>query len=91
MRLPSVAVLALMPAAGGAVEMDSPQVMKGALAPSKECPRATGYYAHRGTEPPRPRKLAELPPATAYMAVYRTIDGCEAPLTVVDYRRSQNR
>lgn len=33
-----------------------------------------------------PRKLTELPPGTAYMAVYRHIGGCEAPLTMVEYR-----
>lgn len=91
MRLLGIAVLALMPAAAGAVELDNPQVMKGALTPSKECPRAVGYYAHRGNETPDPRKLTELPPATGYMAVYRTINGCEEPLTVVDYRRGLER
>jgi hypothetical protein len=33
-----------------------------------------------------PRKLTELPPAIGYMAVYRTINGCEVPMTVVEYR-----
>jgi iron-sulfur cluster assembly protein len=90
MRLLGIAVLSLTPAAAGAVETEAPQVIKGALAPSKECPRAVGHYAHRGNESSNPRKLTELPPATAYMAVYRTINGCEVPLTVVDYRRGRN-
>jgi hypothetical protein len=39
----------------------------------------------------KPRKLTELPPATTYMAVFRHIDGCEVPLTMVEYRNSGRR
>lgn len=39
----------------------------------------------------RPEKLDELPRGTAYMAVYRTIDGCEMPMTVAEYRDSAAR
>lgn len=38
-----------------------------------------------------PQKLTQLPPATTYMAVERRIDGCRAPLTLSDYRRSNRR
>jgi hypothetical protein len=38
-----------------------------------------------------PHKLTDLPPATTYMAVYRRIDGCEAPLTMADYRNPRQR
>ena len=41
--------------------------------------------------PLAPKKLTELPPAIGYMAVYRQIGGCEAPLTMVEYRRPQRR
>ena len=51
---------------------------------------ANSVSAWRG-EPVRPRKLDELPRATAYMAVYRTINGCEMPMTVVEYRNSSRR
>ena len=38
---------------------------------------------------------ADMQPTTegqpAYMAVYRKIDGCEAPLTMVDYRNPRRR
>jgi hypothetical protein len=37
------------------------------------------------------RKLDELPDATGYMAVYRTVDGCEVPMTVVEYRQGLGR
>ena len=51
--------------------------------PPADCPRTTSYLAgkvgrYRG-QPLSPKKLTELPPATAYMAVYRQIGGCEAP------------
>ena len=63
------------------------------LAP--HCPRTTSYLAHgkgiyRGA-PLTPRKLTELPAATGYMAVYRQINGCDAPLTVVEYRQGRRR
>jgi hypothetical protein len=54
------------------------------------CPRTTSHYAGKGAmyrgNRLVPRKLTELPPAVGYMAVYRTVNGCEAPLTIVDYR-----
>jgi outer membrane protein assembly factor BamE (lipoprotein component of BamABCDE complex) len=54
------------------------------------CPRTTSYLAdtsgiYRGSRL-APRKLNQLPPGTTYMAVYRRIDGCDAPLTMVEYR-----
>jgi hypothetical protein len=63
-----------------------------ALAPKptgSDCPKTTSYLAdasglYRGPRL-RPRKLTELPPGTAYMAVYRRIGRCEAPLTMSDY------
>jgi hypothetical protein len=39
----------------------------------------------------QPRKLTELPPGTTYMAVFRHIGGCEAPLTMVEYRNPRRR
>ena len=38
-----------------------------------------------------PKKLTELPPGTTYMAVFRHIGGCEAPLTMVEYHRGPRR
>ena len=35
-------------------------------------------------------RLDKLPPATAYAAVVRKVDGCEVPLTMVEYRSSLN-
>lgn len=66
-----------------------------AATPAPHCPQIARYLAnanglYRGA-PLAPRKLTELPPATGYMAVYRTINGCEAPLTVADYRRTERR
>lgn len=40
-----------------------------------ECPEVTRYFAHKGGKwqgkPVRPQKLAELPPADTYAAVFR--------------------
>lgn len=41
--------------------------------------------------PLTPRKLTELPPGVTYMAVYRKIGGCEAPLTMAQYRGGGRR
>jgi len=38
--------------------------------------------ADNNAPPPR----TELPPAVGYMAVYRTVNGCEVPMTIVEYR-----
>ena len=35
------------------------------------------------------RRLDQLPGATAYMAVYRTVNGCEEPMTVTEYRTNR--
>jgi len=63
---------------------------KGGLEPGKECRATRTHYAGKGSawkgDPVTPKKLTELPEANAYMAVYRTIDGCEVPMTVAEYR-----
>ena len=54
------------------------------------CPRTNSHYAGRDSMyrgvPLAPKKLTELPPAVGYMAVYRTVNGCEVPMTIVEYR-----
>jgi hypothetical protein len=66
-----------------------------AKSPAANCPHTTSYLAeksglYRG-RPLTPKKLTQLPPATTYMSVYRLIGGCEAPLTMVDYRNPRRR
>jgi hypothetical protein len=62
-----------------------------------DCRQTTSYVAGQGSpgiyrgRRLAPQKLTELPPATAYMAVYRRIGGCEAPLTMVEYRNPRGR
>lgn len=82
---------------GGGLQMhlSSGKARAGAANPNSQCPRTTPYLAdqaglYRG-QPLTPRKLTELPPAIGYMAVYRRIGGCEAPLTMVEYRNSRRR
>jgi hypothetical protein len=56
------------------------------VAKSKSCPRPTTHYAWQKSKPLTPKKLTELPPGKGYMAVYRTVNGCEYPMTMVEYR-----
>lgn len=52
------------------------------------CPETPMSLARKmGRKPPRAIPLSKLPPAQAFMAVDRRVDGCEAPLTMVNYRR----
>jgi len=44
-----------------------------------------------GKRPPQAIPLSKLPPAETFMAVDRRIGGCEAPLTMVDYRNPHRR
>jgi hypothetical protein len=83
MRLLIVALLTTLPSTAGAVALESAPVVKG-TAPHQtaDCPPTTNYYAYRRGEPVKPRKLTELPPANAYLAVYRHIGHCEAPIVV---------
>jgi hypothetical protein len=57
----------------------------------KDCPHTAAYLAERNGKPLAPHKLTELPPATTFMAVYRHIGGCDAPLTMADYRSARRR
>ena len=64
-----------------------------AARPASNCPRVTSYHAtgdYRGQKLV-PKKLTELPPAATYMAVYRHIGTCEAPLTMAEYRNPRRR
>ena len=98
MRVPAivmaVAISAPAPAAAPSPTqpVDKPAPIEAVQAAPKadNCPRTTSYYAGRGSmyqgAPLTPKKLTELPPAVSYMAVHRTINGCEVPLTMTEYR-----
>ena len=62
-----------------------------APAPAANCPRTASHYAWDRDRQMKPRKLTELPSAQGYMAVYRTVAGCEVPMTVIEYRRGTRR
>jgi hypothetical protein len=68
-------------------------VASGAAAPaaSDKCQSTAPYYAYRDGKPLKPHKLTELPPATAYMAVFRHIGTCEVPMTMTEYRTHGRR
>ena len=105
MRILLVAATALLAQASSAAPADSqrsappqartPSVVKPLAMAKKECRKPTSHHADSVSawrdKPLTPRKLTELPPATSYMAVYRTVDGCEEPMTVAEYRRGAAR
>jgi hypothetical protein len=79
------------PAAGA-----SPQnTARAILSTGSNCRKTTSYRAD-GTlawrdEPMTPKRLTDLPPAESYKAVYRTVNGCEEPMTVAEYQRGDTR
>lgn len=96
MAIPAIlAALAVTFSSNAPFPLLTPQ-QKAALERLKaQCPHTTDYLAeksglYRG-ERLAPRKLTELPPATTYMAVFRHIGGCEAPLTMIEYRNPRRR
>ena len=70
--------------AAGPASADKP-----AVEPAK-CKRPDMVQAVRPGEPLKPRKLTDLPAAKAFSAVYRHVDGCEAPI-VVSYKVGRSR
>lgn len=93
--LAAIAALATLMTATSAASEPTPQ-QKAAIERLKaQCPHTTSYLAEKvGTyrgKPLTPKKLTELPPAVTYMAVYRHIGACEAPLTMADYRSPRGR
>ncbi len=91
MRILLVAAAAMIVPASAVAPPASPATAK--ATPKAECRTTSVHQASpfNRADPVRPRKLNELPPATGYKAVYRTIDGCEVPLTVVEYQRTSGR
>jgi hypothetical protein len=54
------------------------------------CPETPMSLARKmDNRPPQAIPLSKLPPAQAFMAVDRRVDGCEAPLTMTGYRRTR--
>lgn len=78
------ALLILVPAIASGAQLDR------RASPASPCPLTSDHPAATTSVSPyrplRPQKLTELPPGTAFMAVYRHIGNCEAPLTMVEYR-----
>ena len=93
--LPVLALPLLIPAATlaetPAAVASSPNSPSFFVAPGSNCRRTTSHHADQSSawrdEPVTPKKLTELPPAESYKAVYRTVNGCEEPMTVAEYQR----
>ena len=101
MRFLLLTAAALLPQASAAAPdaatptAQGPSAAKPRAIARDTCRRPANHQADRGSAwreaPLKPKKLTELPPATGYMAVYRTVDGCEVPMTVVEYRSGGTR
>jgi len=56
------------------------------------CPETPMSLARKlGKRPPRAIPLSKLPPGQTFMAVDRRVDGCPAPLTMIEYRGGARR
>jgi len=95
MRVPAMLLILAISASVGAGAASSESMRAPSASSASHCPHITSYWADRSgsyrAEPLRPQKLTQLPPGTAYMAVYRQIGGCEDPLTMADYRNPRQR
>ncbi|HUE79907.1 MAG TPA: hypothetical protein VMN38_09785 [Sphingomicrobium sp.] len=73
----------------------APAVEKPDSTAANNCHRTARHNAGKGSmyrgNPVVPRKLAELPPAIGYKAVYRTVNGCEVPMTIVEYQTGRSQ
>jgi hypothetical protein len=88
MLLFTVALLAASSAAEPARDMP----VIDPAASSSRCPETPMSLARKmGKRPPGAIPLSKLPPGQTFMAVDRRINGCEAPLTAVEYRRGARR
>ncbi|HUP67799.1 MAG TPA: hypothetical protein VM145_06290 [Sphingomicrobium sp.] len=77
MLLLFAAALFAAPQAAGTM----PAINPSAKQPAR-CPATSRYEASKRGKSPRAQKLAELPDADVYRAVYRKIGQCEAPVIV---------
>jgi len=93
MRILLVAAAAMIAPASTAAPPAPTEPTAAQTKPKAECRTSSVHQASpfNRADPVQPRNLNELPPATGYKAVYRTIDGCEVPLTVVEYQRASGR
>ena len=55
------------------------------------CPETPMSVARKQGQRLRSTPLNKLPPGQAFMAVDRRINGCPAPLTMIDYRNPRRR
>src|SRR5688572_706287 len=85
-----VLAVAISAPAASAGPVPAPAVKLPHSPTADNCPRTARHYAEKGSlyrgDGVAPKRLTELPPAIGYMAVYRTVNGCEVPLTMTDYR-----
>ena len=81
-------VAMILAATGAILSAKSPPLQK----PGSDCPGASSEWVRHGSgwysQPTKPRKLGELPPADTYAAVYRLDErGCMVPVKFREVRR----
>ena len=94
MRVPAILLaLAIPTPAASADRAPDPAFERPGPLKLSNCRRVTSHPADKRPmdrgDRLAPKKLAELPPAISYMAVYRTVSGCEVPMTVAEYRNGR--
>jgi len=84
-----MSLLSVVFAMASSVHVVSPP-SSASLVAEDRCANATSHYASKASvyrgDPARPQKLTDLPPAEAYAAVYRVVDGCAVPVLYREVR-----
>ncbi len=85
--IPAVALLGAAPVAAPSEESSQPMPTRAFSPVPSTCP-SPGSYAQGERKAPQMKRLGELPPAEAYMAVYRTdAKGCIDPMLASERQR----
>lgn len=94
MRFVILAAMALLPATSTAAESGQqptkPKALEELGLVRSDCPPTAAQQVARQIQkegqPELFHRLVDLPPATAYQAMVRQVNGCEVPMTVIEYR-----
>lgn len=99
MRSVALAVAAVLVATSTSAQMGQqpvkPKGLKALGSARSDCPPTVAQQVAKQVQqeegPQLFHRLDKLPPATTYAAVVREVDGCEVPLTMIEYRNGVER
>lgn len=87
----AIVILAALPLLGAAApplrQPAAPMPVQSPYREAGDCPDTPMSLARKQGASPKARKLGELPPAQAFMAVDRRVDGCPMPMLASELRR----